>query len=334
MRMIVIGDIHIKNKHHERSIALVDDIINNVKTDKPDSVMLLGDVLDGADIIHSNCLLQLSRLLIEISSVCPVYVIMGNHDASTPHIEMPENHALQCFKSLGSRHVHIIDTPSVIDPGLGSKMLIMPYLPPGTFMKHIGEHTNVKLVFAHQEFEGCVFDGGNKSEHGDPIPTEFNIISGHIHAEQKIKNLWYPGTPTQTRFGESDNKGYFLIDIDEVTMDYKVLKKIVPNVSKFTSVNYKIGQKIKDLKIIQGDVNRAVISATPSEILAFKKSKEYVEVINVFNGNVKFNVLKDESIQISQSNDSVSVRKSFIDSLSVKAKELGLEELLEESLRK
>ena len=104
--------------------------------------------------------------------------------------------------------------------------------------------------------------------------------------------------------------------------------------SKFTSVNYKIGQKIKDLKIIQGDVNRAVISATPSEILAFKKSKEYVEVINVFNGNVKFNVLKDESIQISQSNDSVSVRKSFIDSLSVKAKELGLEELLEESLRK
>jgi hypothetical protein len=74
-----------------------------------------------------------------------------------------------------------------------------------------------------------------------------------------------------------------------------------------------------------------VIAATPSEILAFKKSKEYSGVIELFKGNVKFNVLKDDTIQINKS-DTV-VRRSFIDSLSSKAKELGLSDLLEESLR-
>jgi DNA repair exonuclease SbcCD nuclease subunit len=333
--MLVIGDIHIKNKYHERSITLVDDIIQNVKRLEPDSVMLLGDVLDGADIIHSNCLFQLSRLLTEIRVFCPVYVIMGNHDASTPHIEMPENHALQCFKTLVDRNIHIVDKPTEVDPGYGSKILITPYLPPGTFMKNIAKHTDIKLVFAHQEFEGCVFDGGNKSEKGDVIPDGFAIISGHIHAEQRIKNLWYPGTPTQTRFGESDDKGYFLIEIDDVTLRYKVIEKIIPNVSKFISIPYKIGQCIKDIGINVNNVNRAVITATPSEILSFKKSKEYLGVIDLFTGNVKFNVLKEGDSRSAQrqTNDSTQ-RRSFIDTLTSKAKEIGLIELLNDSLNK
>ena len=332
MRMLVVGDIHIKNKHHSRSIDLVNDIISNTERERPDCVMLLGDVLDGADIIHSNCLLQLSKLLLGISQICPVYVIMGNHDASTPHIEMPENHALQCFKALADRNINIIDLPTVLNPQSDKKIVIMPYLPPGSFMKHMPQE-NVGLVFCHQEFEGCTFDGGNRSEHGDPIPDGFNIISGHIHAEQRLKNLWYPGTPTQTRFGESDSKGYFLISINESTCDYEIVKKLTPVVSKFVSTAYRIGQSVDSLNIDQNNVNRAVISATPSEILSFKKSKEYESVIEAFKGNVKFNVLKDESIQLTQDTSKVQ-RKSFIETLSNKANDLGLTELLEESLSK
>jgi DNA repair exonuclease SbcCD nuclease subunit len=337
--VMVIGDIHIKTKHHERSVALVNDIIETTRIEQPRFVVLLGDVLDGAEVIHSNCLMELNRLLLSVSEVCPVFVLMGNHDASTPHIEMPDNHALHCFKSMQSRGINIIDKPTVIKLTEGGKDLVfMPYLPVGTFSKNLPSSSDqgIGLVFAHQEFVGCVFDGGSESEKGDSINQGFSIISGHIHEEQRIGNLWYTGTPTQTRFGESHDKGYFILELDEESLNYEVVKKIKPKVSKFVSHPFKIGElaeKIKNLHLIESDVNRAVITATPSEILAFKKSSEYAEVLERFKGNIKFNVVKDDSVsKAGNDTNPTTERQSFTETLKTKASEAGLLSLLEESL--
>lgn len=329
LNVIVVGDIHIKRKNHERSIKLVNHIIQNLKSRivKPDFVVLLGDVLDGADIVHTECLLLLTRLLRcfeDLSIQC--YLITGNHDMSTPHIPLPENHSLQCFK--GFPHVTIVDSPINIGNGIS----MMPYLPPGEFSSRIPEDSDI--VFCHQEFLGCSYEDGRKSEKGDPIPMGIDIISGHIHKSQKIANLWYPGTPTQTRFGEDEDKAYYEILMryqDGLYSYYKISEVITPDVPRFVSYRYEIGSGVKNLTIDQSCVNRAVVHATPSEIISLKKSKEYSKLIEVFNGGVKFNVQKEDKGKPDYSQSSRMI--SFLECLSDKAKEIGLQELLTDVMK-
>jgi DNA repair exonuclease SbcCD nuclease subunit len=320
MKVIVIGDIHIKRKNHERSVLLVNHIIQTVKERRPDFVVLLGDVLDGADIVHSECLLLLTKLLRcfeKLSVQC--YLITGNHDMSTPHVALPENHALQCFK--GFPFVTVVDSPISLNNGIS----MIPYLPNGEFLGNLPDKSS--LVFCHQEFFGCFYEDGRKSEKGDRIPEGVEIISGHIHKAQKIGNLWYPGTPTQTRFGEDEDKAYYEIVLKYDNGNYSsydLIDRIIPDVPRFVSYKYEIGSGVKSLTIDKSCVNRAVVSATPSEIISLKKSKEYSILLETFNGGVKFNVQKEERVIT----ESKTRMVSFLECLSEKAKELGLQELL------
>lgn len=300
MRYLVIGDIHIKPKHHERSVKLVDELIKTANEQKPDKIILLGDVLDGADIIHSNCLLQLSRLLSEMGRVCPVYLIMGNHDASTPHVAMPDNHALQCFKSWNN--ITVVDKPTKI----GGATFILPYLPPGEFWDHVPAKCN--LVFCHQEFEGAVFDSGEASTKGDPIRDDTLVIAGHIHQEQRLGNVWYTGTPSQTRFGENPNKHIYVLEVNEELGAYTEIQRIKLKVPMFISHSYIIGTGVKDLSLSEEDIHRAIITGTPSEILTFKKTSEYEDILKAFGGNIRFNFKKEELIVNSQAGD----KKPFV----------------------
>ena len=323
MKYFVVGDIHIKPKHHERSVKLVDELIKTAQTKKPDKIILLGDVLDGADIIHSNCLLQLSRLLTELAKVSTVYLLMGNHDASTPHIVMPENHSLQCFKSLSN--VIVVDKPLKIS----ESVFALPYLPPGTFWDYVP--SKCKLAFCHQEFEGAVFDSGEASTKGDPIRDDTLVIAGHIHQEQRLGTVWYVGTPAQTRFGESSNKHVYLLDVDEESGTYSEVERIRLSVPRFISHTYQLGTGTKNIKLSADDIHRAIVTGMPSEILAFKKSKEYSDVLETFGGNVRFNFKKEEHIVEESSEKKVFVNYQTL--LSSMAKENGLESILSKILR-
>lgn len=324
MKYFVVGDIHIKPKHHERSVKLVDELIKTAQTKKPDKIILLGDVLDGADIIHSNCLLQLSRLLTELAKISTVYLLMGNHDASTPHIVMPENHSLQCFKSLSN--VIVVDKPLKIS----ESVFAFPYLPPSTFWDHVP--SKCKLAFCHQEFEGAVFDSGEASTKGDPIRDDTLVIAGHIHQEQRLGTVWYTGTPAQTRFGESNNKHVYLLDVDETHGTYSEIERIKLKVPMFMSHTYQIGLGTQNIELSVGDIHRAIITGMPSEILAFKKSKEYSDVLEKFGGNVRFNFKKEDIITGGAQEKTIFVNYQTL--LNSMAKENGLESILSKILGK
>jgi hypothetical protein len=139
------------------------------------------------------------------------------------------------------------------------------------------------------------------SQEGDKWSEDLpNIISGHIHSNQKIqKNIYYPGSAMQNAFGESEKNIIAFVQLNEI--DYKLeeidlelpRKKIVyMDVEKIE--NYKIPEKTDD-KI------KVSISGDYDEFKSFKKTKKYKELVKkgvkiIFKAKKSEQKLKNENL--------------------------------------
>jgi predicted phosphodiesterase len=105
-------------------------------------------------------------------------------------------------------NVKIVD--KVINIEMNEQLFILvPYVPVNRFIEALNtgdkDWKNATCIFAHQEFAGCKM-GSIISIEGDKWLEEYpEVISGHIHLNQKPqKNIYYPGSSMQHAFGESN----------------------------------------------------------------------------------------------------------------------------------
>ena len=107
---------------------------------------------------------------------------------------------------------------------------------------------------------------------GDEWKNEYpQIISGHIHDNQKVgNNIYYPGAPLQHAFGDSNTRVVCIIEnnnIKDVPLDVPKKKIIKTSISDLNLSN--IDSKNLKLKI----------KASNEEFKLFKQTKEYKECI-------------------------------------------------------
>lgn len=315
MRYLVIGDIHLSHRRLKRSELLLSRITEAIHAHELDCVVLLGDVFDEHDVVRNDCLTIFAEFLAQNSHVKIVH-ILGNHEMNDSKTFLPRFHALTPFKRLNNYLV--VDTP-IIEEISETKVAYIPYCPPGTFKDAVGMLSkSPQLIFAHQEFKGCLMDGGLKSEHGDDIPN-CQIISGHIHGEHKVANkVWYPGTPCQHRFSEEEDKFIYIIEIADGS--YKIDLPIDLKMPKFITKQLSI-DNIKDFKLDAENEYRIVIKDTTFNIIAFKKTKEYKRLAK----SVKFKFVVEDAIQTTERKTSTKT-KTFTERFSDYVKERKLEE--------
>jgi DNA repair exonuclease SbcCD nuclease subunit len=318
MKMLIIGDVHIKHKDINRSTLLINSLIKILQETKPDAAVLLGDVFDGHNVVHADCMALFCKFLDKTAYV-PKYHILGNHEMPDSVTIFPEIHALVPF-------MHHRDT---LSPGYygdlpaytpittpqtksikGIRFGFIPYIPPNTVFnlslaKIVNDSPNKpKIVFCHQEFLGCKLNGNKPSEKGDRLPgsvpeTEsFNIdiISGHIHGNQRIGNIWYPGTPVQQDFGEDINKGVYLIEVEEDRPSYTVLEKIeIKEVPKLITHPLSVEEAVSFQVKEDGNIHRIAIYGTKSEIASFRATEKFEEILTM--GKVKLVPIKEDAIE-------------------------------------
>lgn len=219
MKVLCIGDLHIQSKNLIIFKKFQFQILNYIENNSSgiDMIVILGDILHTMDILKTVCMntaLEFFKSLTKFDK--PIYIIVGNHDFIGPNEILSKNHWMSNIGFDDS--IEIVDN-IVIDENL----LFLPYVPPGKFNKVL-ENINlksIKYIFCHQEFKDAVFEfAAVKSDKGDvwdeKKPT---IISGHIHKKQWLqKNIYYVGTPYQTRFNEEQDKSVILLD----TLDGKI----------------------------------------------------------------------------------------------------------------
>ena len=321
LKVIVIGDQHFKVDNIEEVdlfISKVEEIIFNIK---PDFVVLLGDLLDTHERIHSVPLNRAYKFINTVRNICKTFVIVGNHDMEHNGVYLETKHWLNALKEWDN--VTVVDTViyDIID---NKKFIFLPYVYTGRFEEALNtvntDWKDAKCIFAHQEFYGCKMGAFNSID-GDKWEIDFpNVISGHIHLNQKPqKNIYYPGSSLSIAFGETtkniiaklefnDDKEYILNEID---LELPKKKIIYINSEEVDNIDIpKTEDKIK-----------LSISGEYEEFKTFKKTKKYKELTSkgikiIFKPKKKEVKTKKENIQKtieSNPNDFNIILKDIID---------------------
>lgn len=312
---LVVGDIHLSHRRLKRSELLLKRITEKIAEYNPDTVVLLGDVFDEHDVVRNDCLTIFSEFLLSNKDTEIIH-ILGNHEMNDSKTFLPRFHSLTPFKQL--QNYVVVDWPMIKECS-NTIIGFIPYCPPGSFQTAVDMLAQKPhILFAHQEFKGCLMDGGLKSEHGDDIP-DCKIISGHIHGEHTVANkVWYPGTPCQHRFSEEENKSIYLLSVKNG--NYSIKQAIDLNMPKFITRQIDISD-IGQFCPEPENEYRIVIKDTSFNIIAFKKTKEYKRLAK----SVKFKFIAEDATQTVERKANTK-SKTFTERFSDYVKERKLEE--------
>lgn len=273
-RVLTIGDPHFKCKNqretdilHERCCALIQEL-------HPDIVIVMGDVLDRHEQIHVGPLTRAIKFLQDLSSLCHVYLIIGNHDRPNNSDFLSDLHPFTALRSWNN--FTLVDKTFRLD-----NFVFVPYVPPGRFIEAlntVGEWKDAAVIFAHQEIRGCRM-GVVTSEHGDVWPLYYPpLISGHIHDYQHPQaNVWYVGTPFQHAFGDSEDKTVSLFTIADksVTVERRDSKPVTEErISLGILPKIIVHLRYDEISSFQPDPNKeikVVVTGTTAQIKAAMK---------------------------------------------------------------
>jgi DNA repair exonuclease SbcCD nuclease subunit len=283
MKFLFIGDVHIKTDNSEEIDILMLEIERICRLTKYDYIIVGGDVMHYHERLFTQCLNKSLFFLNKLSNIAYTFVLVGNHDYINNSEFLTENHWMNSMKNV--KNIKIVD--QVIEE---NDFILCPYVYPGRFIEALETKTknwmSKKIIFAHQEFKGCKM-GAIDSIEGDDWKEEFPIVvSGHIHDNQKIgKNVYYPGSPLQHSFGDSETR--VLCDISIENDEKEVIITDIPlnvpkkKIMRIEKNDFKDIKKIMT-KISQDDVDKVKLKLdiTTDEFNLFKKSKEYSELMN------------------------------------------------------
>ena len=354
-QILIVGDIHIK----PNNLAYIDELLEkllaliqerNIKT-----VVLLGDILHDFNRIETATLNKALDFFTRITSALEdqLYIIVGNHDYINNTQFLSREHWMNSFKHF--KKIVIVDT---VLRDTQHSFLFVPYVPPGRFIEALDQveedwsWREQRVIFAHQELYGCalVRDGSITSSAGDKwLPSYPLCISGHIHLNQRLAtNLYYPGAALETNFGEAHYKFIVaLLDVDSLEVE-----EVDLGLSRRVLLRYTIEQ-LKEIALVESIASRVtplslvklIVQCSAEEFNSFKKTTNYKKLSNSNVKVVHFTLKSEEQNEVSDMlgiseyntvessfsvDDDVLEESNFIDILSHKAQEYGLENIFKE----
>lgn len=319
--VFVIGDPHFKTQNIKEVDVFVSRVIDKIKEVCPDIIVLLGDLLHDHERIHISPLNRVYDFIDKLRKITKTYIIVGNHDMISNQVFLEDKHWMNGLKEW--KNVKIVDKV-VCDNIGGCNVMFVPYVYPGRFLEAIKTEVDEKdigeydCIFAHQEFKGCKM-GAITSVDGDEWDLSFpNVISGHIHSNQRIqKNIYYPGSALQHAFGESNKNVVCNVILsrggvenmeDSRYMNGCYLEEYDLKLSRKRIVycdldSLEEGELVNNLSMDKsGDEIKISVSGSYEKFKNFRKSREYKKMVKegkkiVFKAK-KLDLIKEENLHL------------------------------------
>ncbi len=277
MKFLFIGDVHIKTDNSDEIDILISEIDRVGSEEKYDYIIVGGDVMHYHERLFTQCLNKSLYFLNKLSKIAYTYVLVGNHDYVNNSEFLTENHWMNSLKNV--ENLKIVDKVLEFED-----FMLCPYVYPGRFIEALETKTknwlSKKIIFAHQEFKGCKM-GAIVSSEGDDWKSDYPfVVSGHIHDNQKVgSNIYYPGSPLQHAFGDSETRVLCNISLDKGQKDINITD-IPLNVPKKRIMKVNLTD-LKDIKKdTMNDKVKIKLDVSNEEFKLFKDTKEYKELIN------------------------------------------------------
>lgn len=265
MKFLHISDLHLGKRLNEFSLIedqafILNQICDCIKTEKPDALLIAGDIYDkGIPSVEAvNLFDGFLNNLAELK--CEVFIISGNHDSSD---------RLVCgSKLMANSGVHFARTydgnvkPYVLQDSNGPvNIYLLPFIKPAVVksvfpddaetinsytdavkcaISHMNVNTSERnILVAHQFVTGStrsdsedISVGGSDNVDSEVFSSFDYVALGHLHGPQKAGSeiIRYCGTPLKYSFSETAHKKSMLIinlekkgDIQFSTIPFKPL---------------------------------------------------------------------------------------------------------------
>jgi DNA repair exonuclease SbcCD ATPase subunit/DNA repair exonuclease SbcCD nuclease subunit len=223
MKIGHISDTHILTlKRHDEYREVFSKIYSTLREQCVDYIVHTGDLFHSKLQLTPECVWLAVEFLRNLANIAPTYIIAGNHDTNlrnnkrldsiSPIVEAINDPHLFYLKNSGPVYLKdvVFNVLSVFDKENWIK-----------FKSEDSENPIIALY--HGSIKGTITDTGYIVEHGD---DDISVFEGHDYAllgdihliNQKVDEegrMRYAGSTVQQNFGEDDNKGFLIWEIQD-----------------------------------------------------------------------------------------------------------------------
>jgi DNA repair exonuclease SbcCD nuclease subunit len=229
-KILIIGDTHLglgypnsvdkwfkvhKEYFEDFLLPLVQKELN-----EDDIIIHCGDLFDNRSVVPINILNYAQDLLEKLSKICPMHILIGNHDLYTKATN--EVNTVKLYKYIPN--ITVYEEPTKIE-FCGKSILMLPWVEKKKDQVDVlSKFTGCDYLFCHSDLNGAKMHLTSVAhKNGDKIDVEEfsgykNVYSGHIHILQVSKNFTFVGNNFEMDRNDINNqKGIFILDtfIDE-----------------------------------------------------------------------------------------------------------------------
>jgi exonuclease SbcD len=249
MRIIHTADWHLGRVFHEVNLTedqshVLDQMVQIIEDEKPDAVLVSGDIYDRSipPVVATELLSDVLARIIKGAKV-PVFMIAGNHDSGERlafGAELFEGQGLYVSGPVGAqRNIRMSDEHGEID------IVMMPYaqaehvrsegmdedarthddaIAAQVARSHNNGLASRSIALAHafvenmleSDSERLLSVGGTGTVSANHFSSYSYTALGHLHGPQKVsEGVWYSGSILKYSFSEADHhKGCVIAEID------------------------------------------------------------------------------------------------------------------------
>lgn len=258
------SDLHIKNlKHHSAYKQMFEKFMEELKKSNPDYVLFLGDWAHSKNQISCEFYDLSCDFLKTIGDNFPFYIILGNHDFSVRSIGR-QDAVSPIIKALNHPNIHLLKFSGETE--IGDNIILNVYsLLDKEKWTNPSNPEKINICLYHGAVKGIQTDSGWVSQNGiDPsIFDKFDFVMlGDIHKANQVLDkegrVRYSGSTIQQNFGETDDKGFLIWEIEDKNT-FSVKQIIIPNPQPFITLELtKKGRIPKETKIPENSRIRLV----------------------------------------------------------------------------
>lgn len=223
-----ISDIHIQlYKRHNEYKAVFEKLYQILREKEKGIIVLTGDILHNKDVISADAINLCQNFFKNLSSIMPVVIIAGNHDANLKQITKIDSLTPTIFNI--NKIYYLKDTGAYL---FGDVCFVVQSVFDNKFIKSniVNVDEGIKKVcLYHGMIEGCTSfnDGVYNKNMSIKLFDGFNsVLLGDIHKHQYLnERIAYASSLIQQNFGESiDGHGMIIWDLIKDTSSFVPIK--------------------------------------------------------------------------------------------------------------
>ena len=242
MRFVHLADTHIRNlKYHKEYRVVFDRLYKKLKKQKPDFIIHCGDIAHTKTQISPEFVQMCSDFLKNLADIAPTYVILGNHDGNLKN-SYRQDALTPIVNALCHPSLYLLRDSGEVALNSQYSLNVLSVFDKDNWQEPT-DKDKINIALYHGSISNCQTDAGwvmERGENGINIFDNFDYaFLGDIHKTNqsldKEGKIRYPGSTIQQNFGETNDKGYLLWDI-ESKEEYKCEHFSIENPKPFITL--------------------------------------------------------------------------------------------------